>query len=131
MTTRGSGRRQVGGRTLLVSLALAMLPAWIFLLLFTRFVPPQSIGSFTLFFLLLGLALFCTLVPAIYLLTHWLIAPHRYRASLRHAIRQAGLIDIWVLFNLLLRLFHSWNVFTAAISFAIIVILELLALGHH
>jgi hypothetical protein len=131
MTTKSSGRRSVGGRNVLQALALAMLPAWGLLLLFTRFVSPQSIGSFTLFFLLLGLALFCTLVPSLYLLTHWIIAPHRYRASIRHATRQAGLIDLWVLFNLLLRLFHSWNIFTAAISFAIVVVLELLALGHN
>lgn len=126
MTTNGSGRRRIDGHTLLIVMSAAALPAWGALLLFTRYVPPRTVPAFVVFFLLLGMALVCTFSPLIYLVTRRIL-PGR---TVRHAIRQAGLISVWVVFNLLLRVLHSWNIFTAIVSFAIIVVIEILALGR-
>ncbi len=130
MTTNKIGRRKIDDRRLFLILSLAALPLWGVLLLFTHSVPPQSFLAILLFFLFLGAALFSTLTPPIYVLTQRLTTNRAYQLRLSQAIRQAGLIDAWVLFNLLFRLLHSWNIFTAIISFAIIIVLELLALGQ-
>lgn len=123
MTTNKPGRK-ISSRELLIIMLIVALLAWGSLLLFTRYIAPQSVPSFLAFFALLGVALLCTLTPLIYLITR------ATRPRLGRATRQAGLISAWIIFNLLLRLLHSWSIFTAVVSFGIIVVIEFLALGR-
>jgi hypothetical protein len=127
MTTRKS-YGGIRARTLLTSMLIGALLAWGGLLLFTRYVPPQGVPAFLVFFVLLGVALLCTLTLLIYLITLAILVRRARRPRLSLALRQGGLISAWLLFNLLLRALHSWSIFTAAVSFGIIVVIEFLAL---
>src|SRR5437879_6810637 len=101
-STRRSGGKQMSVRGRLLLLTFASL-TWGGLILFTGYVPPQSGLAVFIFFLLLTLALLCTLIPLIYLLTRPL-ATRFYKLDLRLAFRQGSLLSIWILFNLILRL---------------------------
>src|SRR5512146_3051593 len=112
MTTPTS-RRSISARSLFIALPIGALLAWGGLLLFTRYVPPQSTLAFIIFFTLLGVALFCTLAPLIHLVTRGILARRHAHPVINHALREALLISIWIVFNLSLRVLHSWNFFTA------------------
>lgn len=128
--TNAKARRTISARTLLIILPIVALLAWGGLLFFTRYVAPQSVLAFLVFFTLLGMALFCTLAPLIHLATHVMLARRlRARPILGHAMRQSLLISIWIIFNLSLRVLHSWGLFTAIVSFGIIVVIEILVLS--
>jgi hypothetical protein len=123
-------RRSISTHTLLITMPITALLAWGGLLLFARYIAPQSVPALIAFFILLGVALLCTLAPLIYLISRAMLAGRVTRPSLVQATRQSGLISIWIIFNLLLRVLHSWSLFTAIVSFGIIVVIEVLALGH-
>lgn len=130
MTTKSSRLRRMSGRTLLI-LMLAVLPcAWGGLLLFTRYVPPQNVSAFVVFFVLLSIALLCTFAPLTYFITLAMFASRSRRPRIPQAIRQGGLISAWLVFNLLLRSLHSWSIFTTIVSFGIIVVIEVMVLGR-
>lgn len=114
-------------RILLIGMPIAALLVWSGLLLFTRYLPPKGALTFMLFFMLLALALLCTLAPLIYGLQR--IMPYAPPVWAK-AIRQSGLLSLWVIFNLVLRVLHSWNLFTAIASFGIIVVVEILLTGQ-
>jgi hypothetical protein len=120
----------ISHRTLLITLALLALLAWGGLLLFTHFIAPGGSLVFLGFFCLLTTGLLSTLIPLIYLVARPILAVHSAQPHLGQVIRQASLISIWIVFNMLLRLLHSWSIFTAVVSFGIIVVVELLALGR-
>ena len=128
MTTT-QAKRGVSIRTFLIMLAITALLAWSGLLLFTRYIAPESAPAFLVFFVLLGLALLCTLAPLIYLITRGILARRLYRPTMIQVVREGGLISAWVIFNLLLRVLYSWSIFTAIVSFGIIVVTEILALS--
>src|SRR5579883_905822 len=123
--------RHLSTRTLLILMILGALLAWGGLLLFTRFIAPSGVPSFLGFFSLLGASLLCTFIPLIYLVALLILATRSSRPTLGQSTRQAGLISAWIIFNLLLRLLHSWSIFTAIVSFGIIVVIEFLALGRN
>jgi hypothetical protein len=102
------------------------LVAWGGLLLFTRYIPPQGVWALCVFFILLGLALFCTLTPLIEFGRRIILSSRS--SGLGQAARQSGLISIFIIFNLLLRVLASWSLFTAIVSFGIIVVIEILAM---
>ncbi len=129
MTTTNA-RRRISTRALLIILSMVALCTWGGLLLFTRYVPPRGVLALVVFFALLETALICTLTPLTYLVTRAILVKRSYRPTSAQAIRQAVLISTWVAFNLLLRVLHSWSIFTAAVSFAIIVVVEILVLGR-
>jgi hypothetical protein len=128
MTTT-QAKRGVSIRAFLIILAITALLAWGGLLLFTRYIAPANALDFLVFFVLLGPALLCTLAPLIYLVTRAILARRLYRPTMIQVIREAGLISALVIFNLLLRVLHSWSIFTAIVSFGIIVVTEILALS--
>ena len=130
MSTTNSQRRKLSARALLITMSIVMLLAWGGLLLFTRYVPPQSVPAIAAVFLLLSVALFCTFVPLTYLITRAIFAARSRRPRLSQAMREGGLIAAWLIFNLLLRILQSWSIFTALVSFGIIVVVEILVLGR-
>ena len=119
-------RRAISARTLLILMPVIALVAWGGLLLFTRYVPPQGVWALCIFFVLLGLALFCTLTPLIALGRRIILSSRS--SGLGQAARQSGLISIFIIFNLFLRVLASWSLFTAIVSFGIIVVIEILAM---
>jgi hypothetical protein len=130
MSTTSSRRRRKSGGILFIVLFCVALLAWGGLALFTRYVPPQTVSALLIFFLLLSIALVGTLSSLIYLVTTWILTARSRYAIPGQALRQGGLISLWILCNLLLRLLHSWSFFTAIVSFGIITVVEILALGH-
>lgn len=98
-------------------------------MLFTRFIAPGSVPAFLGFFCLLGTCLLSTFIPLTYLVARLILAARSAQPRLGQATRQASLISAWIILNLLLRLLHSWSIFTAVVSFGIIVVIEFLALG--
>ncbi|GAC1433694.1 MAG: hypothetical protein PVS3B3_34950 [Ktedonobacteraceae bacterium] len=118
------------GRVVLYSSVAVALLAWVAVALFTRFVSPTGIMAFTLLFVLLGVALTCTLTPIAYGIGRRLITSHLYRATVGHAVRQAILLSLAVLLNLILLSLHSWNIFTGLIILAAAIIVEVLFLAR-
>lgn len=117
-------------RSILLTLLLIAPLAWGLLLLYARFVPPHTFLAFTCFFALLALALASTLTPVAYALGSRLFSLHIYQATLRHAARQAILLTLIVLFNLILSALHSWNIYTSLAILAAAVVFEILALAR-
>ena len=104
--------------------------AWVALLVFTHFVPPQAVPAYTAFFVLLSVALTSTLSPLAYFISLRFVSSRLHRATMRHALREGVLLSLWIVFNLLLRALHSWNLFIAIVSLGIIIVLEILSLGR-
>lgn len=117
-------------RTSLNMLMLLAPLAWAALLIFTHFVPPQSVQAYVTFFVLLGVALTITLSPLAYFISLRFMSSRLHRATMRHALREGALVSIWVVFNLLLRVLHSWSLFVAIVSLGIIIVIEVLSLGR-
>ena len=114
-----------------LNLLMVLAPlAWIALLVFTHYVPPQTVLAYATFFVLLDVALTSTLSPAAYFISLRFISSRLYRATVRHALRQGALLSLWIVFNLLLRALDSWNLFIAIVSLGIILVVELLSLGR-
>lgn len=104
--------------------------AWAALLVFTYFVPPQTVLAYATVFVLLGVALTSTLSPLAYFISLRFISSRLYRATVRHALRQGALLSLWIVFNLLLRALDSWSLFVGIVSLGIILVVELLSLGR-
>jgi hypothetical protein len=120
----------MSNRVALYILMLLAPFAWGGLLLFARFVPPQTTLAFTIFFLLLTIALTCTFSPIVYFISLRFISSRLYRATIRHALRQGALLSLCIVFNLLLRALHSWNIFTTIVIFAVAAVIEVLSLAR-
>jgi hypothetical protein len=103
---------------------------WVALIVFTHFVPPQAVQAYIVFFLLLSVALTSTLSPLAYFISLRFVSSRLHRATMRHALRQGVLLSLWIVFNLLLRALHSWNLFIAIVSLGIIIVIEVLSLGR-
>ena len=121
--------RRVTNRTALNMLMVFAPLVWVALLVFTHFVPPQAVQAYVTFFLLLSVALTSTLSPLAYFISLRFISSRLHRATMRHALRQGALLSLWIVFNLLLRALHSWNLFIAIVSLGIIIVIEVLSLG--
>lgn len=104
--------------------------AWGGLLLFTYLVVPTSLFTILIFFVLLSIALMCSFFPLTHFLGQRLLFTRRYRATNRQAIRQAGLLTIIIISNLILLALHSWNILTALIIIIAAVIVEILSLAR-
>lgn len=122
--------RRVSRRTALYTLVVIAPLAWIGLLLFTRFVPPRTTTAFVTVFVLLYVALTSTIAPLAYVISLRFLSSRLYRATVRHSLRQGALLSLWVVFNLALRAWHSWSIFTAMVSLGIVAVIELLALAR-
>jgi hypothetical protein len=117
-------------RTTLNILMILALLAWAALLIFTHFIPPQTVLAYVSFFVLLDVALTSTLSPLAYFISLRFTSSRLHRATMRHALREGALVSLWVVFNLLLRALHSWSLFVAIVSLGIIIVIEVLSLGR-
>ena len=115
--------------SLYILLPIALL-AWGGLLLFARYIAPASLLAFMMFFLLLEIALISTFSPVAYFIGLRLFPRRLYNATKGHALRQGFLLSLVFVLNLLLRAFHSWNIFTAIIILAVAVVIEVLSLAR-
>ena len=114
-----------------LNMLLLLAPlTWAALFIFTYVVPPQSVQAYITFFVLLGVALTSTLSQLAYFISLRFISSRLHRATMRHALREGALVSLWVVFNLLLRTLHSWSLFVAIVSLAIIIVIEVLSLGR-
>src|SRR5438477_3077041 len=98
-------------RTALNMLMVLAPLAWAALLVFTHFVPPQTVLAYVTFFVLLDVALTSTLSPLAYVISLRFVSSRLHRATMRHALREGALVSLWIVLNLLLRALHSWNLF--------------------
>lgn len=108
-------------------LGVALL-AWGGLLLFTRFVPPQTVPAFLAFFVILLVALTSTFTPVTFLIGRWILTGRQYRVTVRQSIRESALLALVVILNLILRALHSWNLAMAIVLLVAAVVVEVLAL---
>ena len=106
------------------------VPAWLILLLFTRFVAPSSLFAFCVFFLFFSLALSSTLAPIIYSVELRVFPKYHYYHLVRYAMRQSALLTIAVDLNLIFLVLHTWNVVMALIILLAAIILEVLFLAR-
>lgn len=128
MTTKNT-RRRMSRRGILLTLALIAFCSWGGLLVFTYYVQPQAQAALFAFFLL-GLALWSTCTLLIHFVLWAILARRSRRPGLTQALREGGLFSAWLIFNLLLSALSSWNIFSAVVSFGIILVIELLILGR-
>jgi hypothetical protein len=117
-------------RTALYILIILAPLTWGAVLLFTRFVPPETLLAFVAFFVLLAVALTSTLSPLAYLVSLRFLSSRLYRATIRHAFRQGALLSLCIVLNLILRALHSWNIFTAVVIFVTAIVIEVLSLAR-
>jgi len=115
--------------TLYLLLVLAIL-LWGGLLAFTRFVAPNGVPAYTIFFVLLAVALSCTFIPIAYFINLRFLSSRLYRATMRHSLRQSVLLSLCIVLNLLLRSLHSWNIITALIIFIAAIVIEVVSLAR-
>lgn len=111
-------------------LLLLALVLWAGIVLFTRYVPPQGMMAFTVFFVLLAIALASTFAPVAYVIGLRFISSRLYRATMRHAVRQGMLLSLCIVLNLILRALHSWNIITAIIIFVAAIVVEIVSLAR-
>ena len=104
--------------------------AWAGLMLFTNYIPPGTLLTFSTFFLLLGLALTSTFAPLAYFIGLRFLSSRLYRATLRHALRQGILLALCIILNLILLALHSWNIVTTVVIFVVVVIIEVVSLAR-
>lgn len=120
----------MSNRSVLLILAGIAVLAWGGLRLFGRFVPPQSLLAFVVFLLILSVACTSTFAPVAYVIGGRLFSLRIYKVGIRPAIRQGALLSLVLVFNLILRALHSWNIFTAIVVLAVAVVVEVLSLAR-
>ena len=102
---------------------------WGGLLLYTRFIPPNTLLAYFTLFILLGLAITSTFTPIAYFISLRFLSSRLSRTIVRHALRQGALLSLCVILNLILLSLHSWNIFAAIIIFAAAIVIEIVSLA--
>ena len=118
------------GRAVLYSSIVIAPLAWIALIVFTKLVAPTNVTAFVLLFVILGIALTSTFTPIAYGIGLRFMTSHLYRSTVRHALRQAILLSLVIILNLMLRALHSWNLFTGLIILVAAIVVEVLFLAR-
>jgi hypothetical protein len=114
---------------LYILIVLAPL-SWAGLLLFSNYIPPGTLPTYGVFFLLLGLALTSTFAPLAYFIGLRFLSSRLYRATIRHALRQGILLALCIILNLILLALRSWNIVTAIVIFVAALIVEVVSLAR-
>ena len=103
---------------------------WGGLLLFTRYIPPQTVVAFIAFFVLLSVAITSTFAPIAYFISLRFLSSRLYRTTVRHALRQGTLLSLCIILNLILLSLHSWNIFATIIILSAAIVIEIISLGR-
>ena len=103
---------------------------WGGLLLFTRYIPPQTVLAFIAFFALLSIAITSTFAPIAYFISLRFLSSRLYRTTVRHALRQGALLSLCIILNLILLSLHSWNIFATIIILAAAIVIEVVSLAR-
>ena len=82
---------------------------WGALLLYTRFIPPNTLLA--------------------YFISLRFLSSRLARTTVRHALRQGILLSLCIVLNLILLALHSWNIFAAIIIFAAAIVIEIVSLA--
>ena len=114
--------------TIYILLALAPI-LWGALLLYSRFIPPDTLLAYFTLFILLGLAITSTFTPIAYFISLRFLSSRLARTTVRHALRQGILLSLCIVVNLILLALHSWNIFAAIIIFAAAIVIEIVSLA--
>jgi hypothetical protein len=114
----------MSNRSAFLTLLLIALVAWIGLLIFTCFIPPDAFLAFSAFFLILAVAITSTIAPFAYLIAGLLFRRRRHKPSMRSAIRRGLFCSVIVVLNLMLRALNSWNLLTALLIILALLIIE-------
>lgn len=104
--------------------------AWGGVALFTYYVRPANLLAFLILFLILGVALTCSLTPLLYGLEARLLASRRYQVTVKQAIRQGAFLSLVVILNFGLRALHSWNIGMLVVTLGAAIMLEVLILAR-
>jgi hypothetical protein len=123
-------RARKAQRVILIAVLFFALLAWVALLCFTYYVYPATTNDFFVFFLLLLVALTCTLSPAIYLIGTRLFFSRTHRMTILQAICQGGIIALAVVLNLILRSLHSWNLIMAVVIVVAATVVEIIFMAR-
>jgi hypothetical protein len=103
---------------------------WGGLLLFTRYIPPQTVVAFIAFFVLLSIAITSTFAPIAYFISLRFLSSRLYRTTVRHALRQGALFSLCIILNLILLSLHSWNIFATIIILSAAIVIEVVSLAR-
>jgi hypothetical protein len=103
---------------------------WGGLLLFTRYIPPQTVVAFIAFFVLLSIAITSTFAPIAYFISLRFLSSRLYRTTVRHALRQGALLSLCIILNLILLSLHSWNIFATIIILSAAIVIEVVSLAR-
>lgn len=117
----------MSNRSSLSILTLIALFSWGGLLLFTSIVPPHTLLAFIALFLIVTIALTSTVAPIAYMIGR-LFTPTQL--TVQSAIRRGALVALIVVLNLMLRVWSSWNVFTAILIVLAVIVVEVMALAR-
>lgn len=123
-------RARKAQRVVLIAVLFFALLAWVALLCFTYYVYPATTNDFFVFFLLLLVALTCTLSPAIYLIGTRFFFSRAHRMTILQAICQGGIAALAVVLNLILRSLHSWNLIMAVVIVVAATVVEIIFLAR-
>ena len=123
-------RARKAQRVVLIAVLFFALLAWVALLCFTYYVYPATTNDFFVFFLLLLVALTCTLAPGIYLIGTRLFFSRAHRMTILQAICQGGIVALAVVLNLILRSLHSWNLIMAVVIVVAATIVEIIFMAR-
>jgi hypothetical protein len=121
---------KLSNRATLYILILLAPFLWGGLLLFTRYIPPQTVVAFIAFFILLSVAITSTFAPIAYFISLRFLSSRLYRATVRHALRQGALLSLCIILNLILLSLHSWNIFATIIILSAAIVIEVVSLAR-
>jgi hypothetical protein len=114
-------------RSSLSILVLIALFSWGGLLMFTYIVPPHAFLAFIALFLIMAVALTSTVAPIAYMIGRLFSPP---QPTIQSSIRRGALVALIVILNLMLRVWSSWNVFTAILIVLAVIVVEVIALAR-
>ena len=117
----------MSNRASLSILILIALLSWGGLLMFTYLVPPHTSLAFIALFLIVAIALTSTVAPIAYMIGRT-FSPTQL--TVRSSIRRGALVALIVVLNLMLRVWSSWNVFTAILIVLAVIVVEVIALAR-
>jgi hypothetical protein len=92
--------------------------------------PGQGLFCLPIIFRRVRCWLLALCAPIAYFIGLRFLSSRLYRTTIRHALRQGGLLALCILLNLILLALHSWNIVTAIVIFIAAIIIEVVSLAR-